>query len=47
MESDLRGRFRLSPGGLPAHPALGQRVSWEAQGTDVLQGSRVLPKTTH
>ena len=44
MESDLRGRFRRSPGGLPAHPALGQRVSWEAQGTDVLQGSGVLPR---
>ena len=46
METDVRGRFRLSPGGLPAHPALGQRVSWEAQGTDVLPGSRVLPKAT-
>ena len=44
MESDLRGRFRRSPGGLPAHPALGQRVSWEAQGTDVVQGSGVLPR---
>ena len=46
MESEVRGRFRLSPGGLPAHPAVGQRLGWEAPGTDALQGSRVLPKTT-
>ena len=29
-----KGRFRPSPGGPPAHPALGQQVNWRTQGTD-------------
>ena len=32
VESEVRGRFRPSPGGPPANPALGQLVSWRAQG---------------
>ena len=34
MVSEERERCRSSPGGPPAHPALGQWVSWKAQGTD-------------
>ena len=34
MGSEKRGRFRHSSGGAGDHPALGQWVSWRAQGTD-------------
>ena len=32
VESEVRGRFRPSPGGPPVYPALGQWVRWWAQG---------------
>ena len=34
VESEVTGRSWLSPGSPPAHPGLGQQVSWHAQGTD-------------
>ena len=33
VESEVRDRYRSSPGGPPAYPGLGQGVSWRARGT--------------
>ena len=48
--SEVRGRFRPSPRGPPAYPALSQQVSWKAQeqaGDYVLQDSGALTKALH
>ena len=48
-ESEIRGESQPSPWGPPAHPALGQWMSWgprKQAGSCVLQGSRALSKAT-
>ena len=47
FSAGVRGRFRPSPGGPPAHAVLGQQKNWRAQGSDwgyILQACRALTK---